>query len=58
LSLAFNLSSNLKDLTNVASLSLLKSFESIWDDAQYAIQDPTKSDADILCAWHTMTPKK
>lgn len=49
--------STLNDLTNVASLSLFKSLASIWDDAQWAIQDPTKSDADILCEWHAITPR-
>lgn len=45
------------NLINAESLSLFKSFASIWDDAQWAIQDPTKSEADTWYAWHTITPE-
>lgn len=50
-------SSFLNDLINLLIASLFKSFGSNWDDAQWAIQDPTKSDADILLVWLAITPK-
>lgn len=50
--------STLNDLTNVMRFSLFKSLASTWDDAHWAIQDPTKSDGDILWVRHIITPKE
>lgn len=50
--------STLNDLINFVRFSLFKSLASTWDDAHWAIQDPTKSEGDILCVRHIMAPEE